>query len=402
MISSFQDVKSIKLPDDIAKYEDIEDMLLEVTLDNMDSIVEFIISNFFGEELFQCYLYLAKYISLYTHNIDLYMHIYRTLVNKTKCNLTMYESIFKLPFDILSVNTETEESIATTRQDVFNKYIKETDTIAEAIFNDDVEQLKSFLLVNAQKTLSRSFELHHLIKDRFTPITFAARFGSINCFKYLLLNRAEINQKAIENALIGGNLEIFHLCEKFIVSPSFLFIKSLNQQNKGLIYWIMMHYDIAITNSIALESMTSFNIRFSVYFLSNTGYRREYDLVAINSDNLAVIKYISSNIKGKQVSISPSNCLHIVKYLVDKCEVIVDEKSLATVAINNDNAGLLRIGKEKLGFCYKEASIFKESVKNNSFSCVKYLLDNGIVPIPVEYKSMEMRDLVNSYQEDSE
>ena len=402
MICSVLDVKSIKLPDDIAKYEELEDMLLYITLDNMDSIVEFIVSNFHDEDLFQSYLYIAKYMSLYTLNIDLYMHIYRTLINKTKCNLTMYESIFKLPFDIFSANMETKERIATTRQDIFNKYIQETNTIAEAIFNDDVEELKSFLLIDTKKTLTRSFELHHLIKDRFTPITFAARFGSINCFKYMLLNGVEINQRTVENALIGGNLEIFHLCEKGIASPAYLFIKALNQQNKDLIYWIMMHYDIVITSSNTLESITSFNIRFIIYFINNTGYRREYDLVAINSDNLAVIKYISNNIKGKQVSISPNNCLHIVKYLVDKCEAIVDEKSLASIAINNDNAGLLKIGKEKLGFAYKETSIFKESVKSNSIACTKYLLDNGIIPTPVEYKSKEMRNLVNSYQEDSD
>lgn len=112
----------------------------------------------------------------------------------------------------------------------FNTY-RPTDAIerrnsnayVEILKNDDVEELK--------KALNPLFEFDSIIKPSiFEPCYFIQRepslilcsayFGSVKCFKYLILNHADVNKRDNDSrtlaqfAVAGGNVEIVRLVEQ--------------------------------------------------------------------------------------------------------------------------------------------------------------------------------------------
>jgi len=46
----------------------------------------------------------------------------------------------------------------------------------------------------------------------FDPLSFAAYFGSIKCFKYLVINGLKICSSVTKSSIFGGNIDIFRLC----------------------------------------------------------------------------------------------------------------------------------------------------------------------------------------------
>ena len=55
-------------------------------------------------------------------------------------------------------------------------------------------------------------------------LSFAVFFGSIKCFKYLLMNEFEINEEVISMVACSGCFDLFHLCQgqKFAINESFV------------------------------------------------------------------------------------------------------------------------------------------------------------------------------------
>ena len=53
----------------------------------------------------------------------------------------------------------------------------------------------------------------HVLRDL---LSFSAFFGSIKCFKYLLMNKYDINSTTIESAICGGSFDIFNMCLKTV------------------------------------------------------------------------------------------------------------------------------------------------------------------------------------------
>ncbi|EAX84886.1 hypothetical protein TVAG_330340 [Trichomonas vaginalis G3] len=67
---------------------------------------------------------------------------------------------------------------------------------------------------------SSLFEQSYFLKNEPSLIQYAAYFGSVSCFKYLLMNGADLsyvdynNQTLISYAIASGNLELIRLCEQ--------------------------------------------------------------------------------------------------------------------------------------------------------------------------------------------
>ena len=51
--------------------------------------------------------------------------------------------------------------------------------------------------------------------EDLTLIEYAAFFGSLSIFKFLLLNHASITNKLLDDAIAGGNTEIIHICQQY-------------------------------------------------------------------------------------------------------------------------------------------------------------------------------------------
>ena len=88
--------------------------------------------------------------------------------------------------------------------------------IAKIIRNDDVEKLQelsSQTSFNFQQTIEPSlYERYSFInKENISLIDYAAFFGSVKCFKFLIVNGSSIKNTGVF-AVAGGNLEIFYIC----------------------------------------------------------------------------------------------------------------------------------------------------------------------------------------------
>lgn len=65
------------------------------------------------------------------------------------------------------------------------------------------------------KDIKETFQLFFDIWTfKFSMIDYAAFKGSVNCFKYLLINGAEISYNTLGLAITGGNIEIIRLLEQ--------------------------------------------------------------------------------------------------------------------------------------------------------------------------------------------
>lgn len=99
------------------------------------------------------------------------------------------------------------------------------DEITEVLRNDDVETLRSILSRSHIDYISRTIFDNHVDKvSTFLPIfkktlntfdisliNYAALYGSINCFKYLLLLNSSLDILSLAYAVYGNNLEILRI-----------------------------------------------------------------------------------------------------------------------------------------------------------------------------------------------
>ncbi|KAK8865391.1 hypothetical protein M9Y10_010936 [Tritrichomonas musculus] len=99
--------------------------------------------------------------------------------------------------------------------------------ICQLIRNDDIKEFIVYVNKNSislNKTIPNNiFETNSFFFDRYkndnTLIAYAAFFGSIQIFRYLLLNGVNLNKNTWNYAVHGGNGEIIHLIEENGIEP---------------------------------------------------------------------------------------------------------------------------------------------------------------------------------------
>lgn len=96
------------------------------------------------------------------------------------------------------------------------------DELTKSLRNDDVDTLQS-IVTKRETNFSKSFVPFNLF-EQFVQnggtsyINYAAAYGSIKCFKYLLLNHATIDDSTFKYALFGGNIEIIKIVDQQSIS----------------------------------------------------------------------------------------------------------------------------------------------------------------------------------------
>lgn len=93
------------------------------------------------------------------------------------------------------------------------------DELTLAILNDDVDKLQSILTnrkieINQDRVPFNLYEMFIFKNNNSSFINYAAECGSIKCFKYLLLNHAEIDFLTLGCAVYGGNTEIIRIVDQ--------------------------------------------------------------------------------------------------------------------------------------------------------------------------------------------
>ena len=98
----------------------------------------------------------------------------------------------------------------------YENKIHSNNSLIKAIIDDDINSFQSFISKN-------NIDIHDPIQQdhKYYPelngskaIEYAAFFGSIKCFKYLMMNMKSINyERLLKYSIEGGNAEIIHIVE---------------------------------------------------------------------------------------------------------------------------------------------------------------------------------------------
>jgi len=78
---------------------------------------------------------------------------------------------------------------------------------------DDVDSFRNFNILNQTLCKWSPFEWS-LKPESLDLLSFSGFFGSINCFKHLLMNGYEIDDKVRSLVVCSGSIDLFHLCNE--------------------------------------------------------------------------------------------------------------------------------------------------------------------------------------------
>lgn len=106
------------------------------------------------------------------------------------------------------------------RMDLYKKIrdsFEPDDEITKALRIDDVDTFQSIISSKQIKDISICFIPSNIfdsfIYDKISYLNYSAAFGSIKCFKYLMLNHSKIDTHTFYFSLCGGNFEIIKIVD---------------------------------------------------------------------------------------------------------------------------------------------------------------------------------------------
>ncbi|OHT03184.1 hypothetical protein TRFO_06871 [Tritrichomonas foetus] len=162
----------------------------------------------------------------------------------------------------------------------FISYIANSSTLKEFDYNAKLE-LSPFEfnidIINAYKSNTRQ----NAENSGLSLIEYAMAFGSINIFRFLWLQKAEIQKESLQYAIIGGNYEIIHILEeeskyKFDISDIH---KSIEYHRNTITDYLLNSRNNINRSSYFQEYIKAHNYQYVYELLSSTTdleKRKEY------------------------------------------------------------------------------------------------------------------------------
>lgn len=90
------------------------------------------------------------------------------------------------------------------------------DEILKSLRNDDTETFQSIISNSPENFLKRKIWttiFDQFKNDKIKYLDYAAAYGSIKCFKYILLNDEEVYENTFRMEIHGGNTEIIRIAD---------------------------------------------------------------------------------------------------------------------------------------------------------------------------------------------
>ena len=119
----------------------------------------------------------------------------------------------------------------------------EENSLGYTLKHDDIDQLQHLSLLEGfdyNLTIDSNYECSFNHFDGMkTLINIAAFFGSIRCFKYLLMNGADIEADMPKLAIMGGSTEIIQICRQKNMHFLFGFYAALNFRRYDVFDWLV-------------------------------------------------------------------------------------------------------------------------------------------------------------------
>ena len=106
---------------------------------------------------------------------------------------------------------------------------------------------------------------------KINMLDIAAYYGSVACFKYLMLNNTPFSKRICAYAIAGGNSEIIHLIENTYLEQNFAckvcFEMSIAYHRYDISDWLMLNY--GHVQDGLLTALMSYNFLSLTYFLQS-------------------------------------------------------------------------------------------------------------------------------------
>lgn len=184
------------------------------------------------------------------------------------------------------------------------KYGYKRDSIEFSLKYDKIDELIKYsesttFNVN-QKCIMNPFDDVFVGDPNFTLIKFAAAFGSIECFKFLLMNKAAIDENLAKFAVIGGNLEIIRICYQNKINLRNCHAIAIQYHQNNVFDWLQENINNQNENLIHFAAKSN-NMQALVYYVQNN-----VDLNPHDENGCAPLHYLAFD-----------NSFAAFKYLVD-------------------------------------------------------------------------------------
>lgn len=247
--------------------------------------------------------------------------------------------------------------------------------IAIAIRKDDVDSLQKFISDPSFKpnsmikpSIYERFSLMNVFKKERKDdpengikfIDFAAFFGALKCFKYLLLNGFEFSEMSFNYAICGGISEIIHICEEKKCQSKGSVFYAIQFHRHDILNWLIDTKGENINEEpqkIARCIVKNFNIDALVNLIQRGFDPSLFVIPAIESRNLLLIEYLATiqhlnfNLpiqtdKKKTIPIINASLngfnLDIIKFFIKYCKCDINQEGkwnltpLHTACLLND------------------------------------------------------------------
>ena len=172
-------------------------------------------------------------------------------------------------------------------------------------------------------------------KNNVSLINYAAFFGSIKCFRFLLLHGSNI-KSTFKYAVVGGNPEIIHHCEQNEATFEGSYEAAIEFHRNDIFYYLYENKIIEFKN---ISKLGEECIRYSNYellsYLKKEGIEIDYSLIEAStiSGNLPLYIYFhTSNTKRFPInnlfsSIKLGN-YELVKYILGRERININAKDI--------------------------------------------------------------------------
>lgn len=230
------------------------------------------------------------------------------------------------------------------------------------IREDDADKLQEYI---AKTNLDYDHEIPYSLfedlscffkkKDMPKMIDYAAFYGSINVFKYLMMNNSKVTEKTMEYAVYGGSYEIIHILENLNCPTSNALEASIRIHNNELYDYFINTVGLQHTDKTMIRAVVNYNIKVIKEILSNNEYYTLFPKISDDSGTSLLGISISqvfpdltemfSTIKGFNLNEQQnsfytylmeacfSRSLEIAKFLVEKVKVDVNATTLLGIFI---------------------------------------------------------------------
>ena len=152
--------------------------------------------------------------------------------------------------------------------------IYQPESIQVYLRDDDIQHFQEYVLqssgfdFNMQLPTASNSPIRKIHSDSVSLAQFAAFYGSLKCFKYILLNDVTLDDDICKFAVAGGNIEIIHILEQKECQFKYpCFYTSIQYHRNDIADWLLLHYNCEEVSLI--DCLNIFNEEAFVFFLEN-------------------------------------------------------------------------------------------------------------------------------------